>query len=69
MTGMPEAALARELGLEYASCAVVINWAAGRGDPATGIHADIEQNMARGMERVRRLLQHLLASETEIGTA
>ncbi|MDY0050389.1 MAG: S-methyl-5'-thioinosine phosphorylase, partial [Halothiobacillaceae bacterium] len=29
MTGMPEAALARELGLKYACCAVVANWAAG----------------------------------------
>ena len=29
MTGMPEAALARELGLEYACVALVANWAAG----------------------------------------
>jgi len=35
MTGMPEAALARELGLEYACLAMVANWAAGCGD-ATG---------------------------------
>lgn len=32
MTGMPEAALARELGLCYASLAFVVNWAAGKGD-------------------------------------
>lgn len=32
MTGMPEAALARELGLRYACLALVANWAAGRGD-------------------------------------
>lgn len=32
MTGMPETALARELGLSYACLAVVANWAAGR-DP------------------------------------
>ncbi len=31
MTGMPEAGLARELGLEYASLCVVANWAAGCG--------------------------------------
>lgn len=31
MTGMPEAALARELGLDYASIAIVANWAAGCG--------------------------------------
>ena len=32
MTGMPEAALAREIGLCYAAIAVVANCAAGRGD-------------------------------------
>lgn len=32
MTGMPEAGLARELGLDYACLAVVANWAAGCGD-------------------------------------
>ena len=32
MTGMPEAALARELDLPYAAIAVVVNHAAGRGD-------------------------------------
>ncbi len=31
MTGMPEAGLARELGLEYACLAIVANWAAGCG--------------------------------------
>jgi 5'-methylthioadenosine phosphorylase len=32
MTGMPEAALAREAELAYATLAVVVNHAAGRGD-------------------------------------
>ena len=32
MTGMPEAVLARELGLDYACLALVANWAAGCGD-------------------------------------
>ncbi|OEY99035.1 MULTISPECIES: S-methyl-5'-thioinosine phosphorylase [Stenotrophomonas] len=32
MTGMPEAGLARELGLDYACLAIVANWAAGCGD-------------------------------------
>jgi len=31
---MPEAALARELGCEYACLALVANWAAGCGDEA-----------------------------------
>lgn len=34
MTGMPEAGLARELGLEYACLAIVANWAAGAGPVA-----------------------------------
>ncbi len=32
MTGMPEAGLARELGLDYACIAIVANWAAGCAD-------------------------------------
>ena len=39
MTGMPEAGLARELGLQYACLAIVANWAAGCGD-ATEITMD-----------------------------
>src|SRR3546814_12280818 len=31
MTDMPEAGLARELGLDYACLAIVANWAAGSG--------------------------------------
>lgn len=40
MTAMPEAALARELGMEYACLSLIVNYAAGRGENA--IHADIE---------------------------
>lgn len=61
MTGMPEAALARELGLCYASCAVIANRAAGRGSGAItmqAIHACLEE----GMGRVRSLLAALAAS-------
>ncbi|MFQ5644163.1 MAG: S-methyl-5'-thioinosine phosphorylase [Thiogranum sp.] len=56
MTGMPEAALARELGLAYAHCAVIANRAAGRGTDTITM-ADIEENLAAGMECVRRLLE------------
>lgn len=56
MTGMPEAALARELALEYATCAVVSNRAAGRGE-ATVELADIKANLAVGMRSVRSLLE------------
>lgn len=54
MTGMPEAGLAREAGLAYACCAVVVNAAAGRGDGA--IHDGIEAAIERGMATLVRLL-------------
>ncbi|PKM45283.1 MAG: S-methyl-5'-thioadenosine phosphorylase [Gammaproteobacteria bacterium HGW-Gammaproteobacteria-1] len=56
MTGMPEAALARELDICYACCAVVANMAAGRGEGAITME-DIEQNLNDGMDRVRALLE------------
>jgi len=60
MTGMPEAYLAREVGLCYAAIAVCVNWAAGRGDSGAGISADsIETTLDRVMGRVRRVLVHL----------
>jgi 5'-deoxy-5'-methylthioadenosine phosphorylase len=40
MTGMPEAALAREIGLKYAALAVVVNPAAGRGSSARAVSLD-----------------------------
>ena len=60
MTGMPEAALARELDLPYAAIAVVVNHAAGRGDSATEISMDgIAQVLETAMDRVRALLEHV----------
>jgi 5'-methylthioinosine phosphorylase len=59
MTAMPEAALARELGLDYVICAVVVNWAAGRCPAGTGIHDGIRQYLDRGMHQVKRLLAAL----------
>lgn len=60
MTGMPEAALARELGLCYATCAIVANAAAGRGEGPLSM-SDIEANLKVGMEKFYRLLQALLS--------
>ena len=62
MTAMPEAALARELDMEYAACAVVSNAAAGRG-PAEITMEDLYANLARGMEGVRRILAAVLAQD------
>ena len=60
MTGMPEAALARELGLEYAAIAVVANYAAGRGDSERAIPLDkIEAILDEAMRRVRRIIETL----------
>ncbi len=59
MTGMPEAALARELELSYASCAVVANWGAGRGDgPITW--EEIETSLDEGMDKAKTLLLALM---------
>jgi 5'-methylthioinosine phosphorylase len=62
MTAMPEAALARELGLAYALCAVAVNWAAGRSPREEGIHAQLAVYTATGMRAARRCLERLLAS-------
>jgi 5'-methylthioinosine phosphorylase len=59
MTGMPEAALARELGLCYATCAVVANAAAGRG-PGLLSMEEIDRNLKSGMDSVRRLLSEVI---------
>ncbi|MDD2758818.1 MAG: S-methyl-5'-thioinosine phosphorylase [Methylomonas sp.] len=56
MTGMPEAALARELDLPYANLSVVANWAAGivAGEITM---AEIEKNLEVGMDKAIALLQ------------
>lgn len=55
MTSMPEAALAREAGLDYASLCVTANWAAGlEQEPVT--MAAIEATLATAMIEVRKLL-------------
>jgi len=56
MTGMPEAGLARELGLEYASINLVVNWAAGRSDEMITM-SSIQAHLDKGMVNVRQLLQ------------
>lgn len=58
MTGMPEAALARELGLPYACCAVVANRAAGKGGERISLD-EIGMNLASGMHQIHRLIQAL----------
>ncbi len=64
MTGMPEAALAREIGLCYAAITVVVNHAAGRGASAQRIRLeDIEAITQRAMARVHNILDRLVAGD------
>jgi len=56
MTGMPEAALARELKLCYATCAVVVNHAPGRGASHLLTLEGMQTNLATGMKKVHTLL-------------
>jgi 5'-methylthioinosine phosphorylase len=58
MTSMPEAALARELGLTYAAVCSVVNTAAGRTDG--DIHAEIFANLERGMQLAKTVIGVLL---------
>ena len=61
MTGMPEAALARELGVPYAAITLVANYAAGRADSEHGISFDmIEAVLQESMGRVRTLIEKLV---------
>lgn len=60
MTGMPEAVIARELGLDYACLAIVANWAAGRAPTEEVITLDdVLANMAAATEPLPALLRAL----------
>ena len=71
----PEAALAREKKLSYATLALSMNHAAGLGTSADGIKlADADQVLAAGMEKVRLILaraveMHAALPATERGLA
>lgn len=55
MTGMPEAALAKELGLCYASLAFVVNWAAGKATDEIRME-EIEANITACSAEIGRIL-------------
>ena len=59
MTGMPEAALARELGLEYACLAIVANWAAGCGDAQEITLAEVLDNVTAASAGLPELVGEL----------
>jgi len=61
MTGMPEATLAREIEIDYAALAIVVNCAAGRGTSARAVPlAEIEEVLKGAVARARRIIEALL---------
>lgn len=64
MTGMPEAVLARELGIPYAAINVIANHAAGRGSSAKGIHFEsLETVLQEAMGRVRVVIERVVGCQ------
>ncbi len=65
MTAMPEAALARELEMDYATLSLVVNWAAGKGVLSTQraevISMDeIKQRIVTGNEIIEKLISNVV---------
>lgn len=56
MTGMPEAALAKELTMDYAAISVIANWSAGKTAGEITM-AEIEQHLHKGMANTAELLK------------
>jgi len=59
MTAMPEAVLARELGLDYVCLCLVVTYGAGRS--TRGIHEDIEITLHETRQKAMRLLNCFFA--------
>jgi len=61
MTGMPEAVLARELGIEYAALCPVANHAAGKGESEQNIQYEkVTDRLAENMIKVRALINETI---------
>ena len=59
MTGMPEAALARELDVPYVSVALVVNWAAGLTSESISF-AEITATLDSGISEVKEIIVEAL---------
>lgn len=66
MTSLPEAGLARELGLDFAGISVISNWGAGVTDELLS-EEDIADTLKEPMARVRRILSALLDKLEQTG--
>jgi 5'-methylthioinosine phosphorylase len=60
MTAMPEAALAREVGIDYASVALVVNPGAGLSENIITME-DIRAVIDTGMLQIKTILAHCIA--------
>jgi 5'-deoxy-5'-methylthioadenosine phosphorylase len=64
MTGMPEAVLARELGIAYAVLAVIVNHAAGRGESAQAVSIErIAGILEVAMDKAKTLIDHVVQGQ------
>jgi 5'-deoxy-5'-methylthioadenosine phosphorylase len=69
MTGMPEAALARELGVPYAAINVVANYAAGRADSREGVSFEAIQGvLQKSMGHVRAIIERMVGCHDQINS-
>lgn len=60
MTAMPEAAIARELGMAYACLSLIVNYAAGKGE--NSIHADIEASTMTAKMQAMKVLREFFGA-------
>jgi 5'-methylthioinosine phosphorylase len=63
MTAMPEAALARELGMQYACLSLIVNYAAGRGD--NPIHDELEASTMTAKMHAMKILREFFGANDE----
>lgn len=61
MSCMPEAALARELAVDYAFCAITVNLAAGKGDGVINV-PDWQSGIESGTASAQRMLSETVSS-------
>lgn len=62
MTAMPEAALSKELKINYATLSLVVNWAAGKGENQQRVVSmeEINQRINDGNEILAKIIKKLL---------
>ena len=62
MTAMPEASLARELQMNYATLSLVVNWAAGKGEGDLISMEDITLLIFEGNEACEKIINEVIAT-------